>query len=60
MSNSNIPSPSTELFGYPKFWAECFGVAPFLPMSRAEMAERAKTKTATFNPYPTNTRSFLP
>jgi len=37
LSNNNIPTPSTELFGYPKFWAECFGVAPFLPMNRAEM-----------------------
>ncbi len=26
-----------ELFGYPRYWAECFGAAPFLPMSRAEM-----------------------
>lgn len=26
-----------NLFAYPKYWAECFGVAPFLPMSRAEM-----------------------
>ncbi|WP_022955136.1 YgiQ family radical SAM protein [Perlucidibaca piscinae] len=25
------------LFGYPRYWAECFGTAPFLPMSRAEM-----------------------
>ncbi|TVP87811.1 MAG: YgiQ family radical SAM protein [Pseudomonadaceae bacterium] len=25
------------LFDYPKYWAECFGPAPFLPMSRAEM-----------------------
>ncbi|HET8706569.1 MAG TPA: YgiQ family radical SAM protein, partial [Pseudomonadales bacterium] len=25
------------LFDYPKFWAECFGAAPFLPMSRQEM-----------------------
>lgn len=25
------------LFSYPKYWAECFGYAPFLPMSRAEM-----------------------
>lgn len=25
------------LFSYPKYWAECFGHAPFLPMSRAEM-----------------------
>ena len=37
MSKSTIPAPSIELFGYPKYWAECFGVAPFLPMSRAEM-----------------------
>ena len=28
------------LFSYRKFWAERFGVAPFLPMSRAEMEER--------------------
>ena len=26
-----------DLFGYPRFWAECFGTAPFLPTSRAEM-----------------------
>jgi len=25
------------LYDYPKYWAECFGPAPFLPMSRAEM-----------------------
>lgn len=25
------------LFDYPKYWAECFGPAPVLPMSRAEM-----------------------
>ncbi|WP_394242471.1 YgiQ family radical SAM protein [Halopseudomonas laoshanensis] len=25
------------LFDYPKYWAECFGAAPFLPMSRDEM-----------------------
>ena len=25
------------LFSYPKYWAECFGPAPFLPMSRKEM-----------------------
>lgn len=28
-----------HLFQYPKYWAECFGAAPFLPMSRAEMDE---------------------
>src|SRR5210317_264797 len=39
MSKINIPTPSTELFAYPKYWAECFGTAPFLPMSRVEMDE---------------------
>jgi uncharacterized radical SAM protein YgiQ len=28
---------SGTLFTYPKYWAECFGTAPYLPMSRAEM-----------------------
>lgn len=28
-----------QLFDYPPFWAECYGRAPFLPMSRAEMDE---------------------
>jgi uncharacterized radical SAM protein YgiQ len=27
----------TNLFAYPKYWAECYGRAKFLPMSRAEM-----------------------
>jgi uncharacterized radical SAM protein YgiQ len=27
----------TPLFSYRKYWAECFGTAPELPMSRAEM-----------------------
>ncbi len=26
-----------NLFSYPKYWAECYGRAKFLPMSRAEM-----------------------
>ena len=26
-----------DLFAYPRYWAECYGVAPYLPMSRAEM-----------------------
>jgi uncharacterized radical SAM protein YgiQ len=26
-----------DLFRYPKFWAECLGPAPYLPMSREEM-----------------------
>jgi len=25
------------LFSYPRYWAECYGTAPYLPMSRAEM-----------------------
>ncbi len=28
-----------DLFSYPKYWAECYGTAPWLPMSRAEMDE---------------------
>ena len=28
-----------DLFGYRKYWAECYGPAPFLPMTRAEMDE---------------------
>jgi uncharacterized radical SAM protein YgiQ len=30
-------SPETALFDYPKYWAECYDTAPFLPMSRKEM-----------------------
>ena len=30
---------SKSLFDCPKYWAECYGPAPFLPMSRAEMDE---------------------
>ncbi len=30
---------ATPLYDYNKYWAECFGTAPFLPMSRAEMDE---------------------
>ena len=30
-------TPTTRLFDYRPYWAECFGPAPFLPMSRAEM-----------------------
>jgi uncharacterized radical SAM protein YgiQ len=34
-----IPAPDAArpLYSYRKYWAECFGPAPFLPMSRAEM-----------------------
>ncbi len=31
------PITAPHLFDYPKYWAECYGTAPFLPMSRAEM-----------------------
>ncbi|WP_349572368.1 YgiQ family radical SAM protein [Azotobacter salinestris] len=31
--------PAKPLFDYPKYWAECFGPAPFLPTSRAEMEQ---------------------
>lgn len=31
------PSAARDLFSWPRYWAECFGPAPFLPMSRAEM-----------------------
>lgn len=34
-----IPQPAVELFAYPKYWAECYGCAPFLPTSRKEMDE---------------------
>lgn len=32
-----IPKARTALYHYPKYWAECFGIAPFLPVSREEM-----------------------
>ena len=28
-----------KLYEYPKYWAECYGIAPFLPTSRQEMDE---------------------
>ncbi|MDA8694169.1 YgiQ family radical SAM protein [Pseudomonadales bacterium] len=39
MASSSLCQPVTapDLFAYPKYWAECFGVAPYLPMTRAEM-----------------------
>ena len=39
--NSALQGTDTpaKLYSYPKYWAECFGTAPFLPMSRAEMDE---------------------
>lgn len=32
-----IPLPEQKLYEYPKYWAESYGTAPFLPMSRKEM-----------------------
>ena len=32
-----LSSQARPLNQYPLYWAECFGTAPFLPMSRAEM-----------------------
>lgn len=31
------PVSAPYLFDYPKYWAECYGTAPYLPMTRAEM-----------------------
>ncbi len=32
-----MSKPATALYDYDKYWAECFGIAPQLPMSREEM-----------------------
>lgn len=32
-----MPVTAPDLFSSPKYWAECYGIAPFLPTSRAEM-----------------------
>ncbi|MCD8522812.1 MAG: YgiQ family radical SAM protein [Saccharospirillaceae bacterium] len=32
-----MTQPAQHLFSYYPYWAECFGTAPFLPMSREEM-----------------------
>jgi len=37
MSVIPVPKADTALYDYPKYWAECYGTAEFLPMSRAEM-----------------------
>lgn len=34
---SSSPVNASNLFSYPKYWAECYGTAPFLPTSRKEM-----------------------
>ena len=31
------PATASPLFGHTPYWAECYGTAPYLPMSRAEM-----------------------
>ena len=38
-SSLQIKACAPDLFSYPKYWAECYGTAPYLPMSRAEMDE---------------------
>ncbi len=37
MPTITVPKAKTALYDYPKYWAECYGTADFLPMSRAEM-----------------------
>ncbi|MBK4714434.1 MULTISPECIES: YgiQ family radical SAM protein [Tenebrionibacter/Tenebrionicola group] len=37
MSAISLIQPERDLFSWPKYWAACFGPAPFLPMSREEM-----------------------
>ncbi len=37
MSTIAIPKADTALYDYPKYWAECYGTADFLPVTRAEM-----------------------
>jgi uncharacterized radical SAM protein YgiQ len=34
-----MKTQAKDLLSYPTYWAECFGIAPYLPMSRAEMDE---------------------
>jgi uncharacterized radical SAM protein YgiQ len=34
-----IDKNTRHLFSYPKYWAECYGRSPFLPMTRKEMEE---------------------
>ncbi|MBK5144318.1 YgiQ family radical SAM protein [Budviciaceae bacterium BWR-B9] len=36
-SSISLIQPERDLFSYTPYWAECFGTAPFLPMSREEM-----------------------
>ena len=32
-----MKTAATHLFDHPRYWAECYGTAPYLPMSRDEM-----------------------
>ena len=36
-TKENYLRAETDLFAFPKYWAECYGVAPFLPTTRQEM-----------------------
>lgn len=38
-SSRDAKQSPTKLYSYPKYWAECFGIAPYLPMCREEMDE---------------------
>ena len=37
MAAPAIPKPRNELYSYNRYWAECYGKADFLPVTRAEM-----------------------
>lgn len=37
MRSQSLIQPDRTLFSWPRYWAACFGPAPFLPMSREEM-----------------------
>lgn len=39
MASISRPQKQIALFEYPLYWAECYGISPYLPMSRAEMDE---------------------
>ena len=36
-TDATVTQVERRLFDYRPYWAECFGVAPFLPTSREEM-----------------------
>ncbi|WP_409309143.1 YgiQ family radical SAM protein [Pectobacterium sp. B1J-3] len=36
---TSLIQPERTLFSYPRYWAECYGTAPFFPMSREEMEQ---------------------